>query len=73
MILTDCVHAGNCVIQDCALYKKMLDLLDEESVSGESSGRASLYIQQEVLLRILENVRSIAKVRLKNCLVHKHV
>ena len=26
----------------CALYKKMLDLLDKESVSGESSGRASL-------------------------------
>ena len=25
----------------CALYKKILDLLDEESVSGESSGRAS--------------------------------
>ena len=23
----------------CALYKKILDLLDEESVSGESSGR----------------------------------
>ena len=27
----------------CALYKKILDLLDEESISGESSGRASLY------------------------------
>ena len=26
----------------CALYKKILDLLDEKSVSGESSGRASL-------------------------------
>ena len=26
----------------CALYKKILDLLDEESISGESSGRASL-------------------------------
>ena len=26
----------------CALYKKILDLLDEESVSGESSGGASL-------------------------------
>ena len=29
-------------IEDGALYKKILDLLDEESVSGESSGRASL-------------------------------
>ena len=26
----------------CTLYKKILDLLDEESFSGESSGRASL-------------------------------
>ena len=26
----------------CTLYKKILDLLDEESVSGESSGGASL-------------------------------
>ena len=25
----------------CALYKKILDLFNEESVSGESSGRAS--------------------------------
>ena len=43
-----CVCAGNCVISiqtyraRCALYKKILDLLDEESVSGESSGRAGL-------------------------------
>ena len=28
----------------CALYKEIFDLLDEESVSGESSGRGSLYI-----------------------------
>ena len=27
----------------CALCKKILDLLNEESVFGESSGRASLY------------------------------
>ena len=26
----------------CTLYKKILDLLDEESISGESNGRASL-------------------------------
>ena len=42
-----CVCAGNCVIHRtnrarCALCKKILDLLTEESVSGESSGRASL-------------------------------
>ena len=37
----------NCVIlranrARCALYKKNLDLLYEESISGASSGRASL-------------------------------
>ena len=42
----------------CALYKKILDLLDEESVSGESSGRASLYI---VLLRMFEKVSQSLK------------
>ena len=31
----------------CALYKKILDLLDEESVSGESSGRASLKFDEK--------------------------
>ena len=34
----------------------ILDLLDEESVSGESSGRASLQIQREVLPRMFEEV-----------------
>ena len=34
----------------CALYKKIIDLLDEESVSGKSSGRASLQIRRDVLL-----------------------
>ena len=42
-----CICAGNCVILQtnrarCALYQKILDLLDEESVSGARSGRASL-------------------------------
>ena len=32
----------------CALYKTILDLIDEESVSRESSGRASLQIRREV-------------------------
>ena len=34
----------------CALYKKILDLFDEESISGARNGGASLYILQEVLL-----------------------
>ena len=29
----------------CALNKKILDLLDEESISGVRSGRAGLYIR----------------------------
>ena len=33
-----------------ALYKKILDSLDEESISGESSGRASLAIQDNSYL-----------------------
>ena len=47
----------------CALYKKILDLLDEESVSGESSGR-SLYIRREVLPQMFEKV-SRSQVRFK--------
>ena len=41
----------------------ILDLLNEEGISGACSGR----------VRIFEKVMSIAKVRLKNCLVHKHI
>ena len=38
------------LIEQGAHYiKKTLDLLDEESASGESSGRASLLIRREVL------------------------
>ena len=42
------ICAGNCVIhprqieQGTHYIKKILDLLEEENVSGESSGRASL-------------------------------
>ena len=32
------------------------DLLNEESISGARSGRASLYIRREVLLRMFEKV-----------------
>ena len=46
------------------LYRKIIDLLNEESVSGAHSGRASLYIRQEDLLRMFEKV-TIAKVRFK--------
>ena len=38
------------------LYKKIFDLLNEEGISGESSGRASLYIRLEVLPRMFEKV-----------------
>ena len=53
-----CVCAGNCVIlrtnrTRCALYMKILDLLDEESVFWSTVVRASLLIQ-EVLLRMFE-------------------
>ena len=47
MILTDELCDHNCVIlwtnrARWAIYRKILDLLDEESVSGARSGRASL-------------------------------
>ena len=45
----------NCVILRtnrawCTLNKEILDLLNEESISGASSGRASLVIRQEVAM-----------------------
>ena len=45
----------------CALYKKILDLLDEESVPRESSGRASLSIRREVLLRMFKRMSQSLK------------
>ena len=55
----------------CALYKKVLDLLNEESISGESSGRASLLIRREVLLQKFEQVSlSLSTIHF---LVHKHI
>ena len=41
------------------LNKKIINLLNEESVSGESSGRASLYIRQEVLRQMFEKESTI--------------
>ena len=55
----------------CALYKKILDLFDEESISGESSGRASLCIGREVLPRMFEKMSRSLKYD-SIFLVHKH-
>ena len=41
----------------CTLNKKILNLLNDESVSGESSGRASQYIRQEVLPQMFEKAQ----------------
>ena len=49
----------------CALYKKILDLLDKESFSGESSGRAS---SNSTGNRKCESIANDSKV----FLVHKH-
>ena len=54
----------------CALYE-ILDLLDKESISGESSG-TSLKIQQEVLPQMFEKVSRSLKYDSKKNLVHKH-
>ena len=40
----------------CALNMEILDLLNEESVSGARSGRASINNRREVLLRMFEKV-----------------
>ena len=55
----------------CALYRNFLDLLDEEIVSGESSDRAVLKIRREDSECLKSE--SIAKVRFKFILVHKHI
>ena len=56
----------------CALYKTILDLLDEESVSRESSGRASLQIRREVPPRMFEKLSRSLKYD-SIFLVHKHM
>ena len=40
----------------CALNMEIIDLLNEESVSGARSSRASLKIRREVLLSTFEKV-----------------
>ena len=60
----------NCVILQtngvrCILYKKILDLLYEETVSGACSGRASLYKFEEKSTVSLRKGKSNAKVQFK--------
>ena len=52
---------------------EILDLLNEESVSGARSGRASLKIRQEVLLRMFEKVSRSLKYDSNIFFDHKHI
>ena len=56
-----------------ALNKEILDLFNEESVSGARSGRASLYIRREVLQRMFEKVSRSLKYDSNIFFVHKHI
>ena len=57
----------------CAVNKKILNLLNGESVSGESSGRASESInQREVLPQMFEKVSRSLKYD-SIFLVHRHI
>ena len=51
----------------------ILDLLNEESVSGARTGRASLKIRQEFLLRMFEKVSRSLKYDSNIFFVHKHI
>ena len=51
---------------------EILDLLNEESVSGTRSGRTSLYIRGEVLLRMFEKLSRSLKYDSNIFFVHKH-
>ena len=57
----------------CALNMEIVDLLNEESIFGALSGRASLYIRREVLLRMFEKVSRFLKYDSNIFFVHKHV
>ena len=71
MELCDIILRSNRV--RCTLNMKILDLLNEESFSGVSSSRASLYIRREVLLRKFEKVSQSLKYDSNFFLVHKHI
>ena len=57
----------------CALNMEILDLLNEESVSGARSGRASLKIRLEILLRMFETVSRSLKYDSNIFFVHKFI
>ena len=52
---------------------EILDLLNEESVSGARSSRASLSIQREVLLSTFEKVSRSLKYDSKFFFDHRHI
>ena len=52
---------------------EILDLLNEESISGARSGRASLLIRREVLLRMFEKVNRSVKYDSNFFFVVKHI
>ena len=52
---------------------EILDLLNEESVSGARSGRTSLKIRREVLLRMFEKVSRSLKYDSNIFFVHRHI
>ena len=57
----------------CALNLEIFDLLNEESVSGARSSRASLLIRPEVLLSMFENVSRSLKYDSNIFFDHKHI
>ena len=57
----------------CALNMEILDLLNEESVSGARNRRASLQIQREVLLSTFEKVSRSLKYDSNFFFDHRHI
>ena len=52
---------------------EILDLRNEENIYGARSGRASLLIRREVLLRMFEKVSRYLKYDSNFFSVHKHI
>ena len=48
----------------CTLYKEILDLLNDESISGVHNGRASLHNLMKSLPRVFEKVSRLLKCHL---------
>ena len=57
----------------CALNMEILDLLNEESVSGARSSRANLSIRREVLLSMFEKVSRSLKYDSNIFFDHRHI